>query len=400
MSNEGEQSESSNSASDDERGAGPNDDDDRGRARKGLDRAADRMLDASVLERLAIAVASTTLALLIGLAIVAVTGYDPLLFVSNVIEGAFGDANAIARTLRFTTMFVLTGVAVAIAFRAGVFNIGVQGQFVVGGLTTVMSILWLAPFLPEGVGGGVALIVLGTTAAAIAGGLYGALPGVLKAYGDANEIITTIMLNFIAVGVVGYLVEGPFRGEGNRAPNTERLPEYVAFPRIVFDSSGFSVVGLAIALAVVVVVTLVMTRTRFGYDMITSGHQQDAATFAGVDARKTIVSTMTFSGAVAGIAGAVFAIMIQGYYSDPGGVATYGFDAIAVSLLAANNPLGVVPAGLLFGGLDSAGTHIGIYSDVPVQLIDGILGLVVLFVAAPELFRMAAARTGLGGEDR
>jgi simple sugar transport system permease protein len=92
--------------------------------------------------------------------------------------------------------------------------------------------------------------------------------------------------------------------------------------------------------------------------------------------------------------------MIQGYYSDPSGVGTYGFDAIAVSLLAANNPLGVVPAGLLFGALDSAGTHVGINSDVPVQLIDGIIGLVVLFVAAPELFRMAARRTGLGGDDR
>jgi simple sugar transport system permease protein len=134
--------------------------------------------------------------------------------------------------------------------------------------------------------------------------------------------------------------------------------------------------------------------------MVTSGYQQSAATYSGVDARRTIVTTMAISGMVAGVAGAVFAIMIQGYYSDPSGVGTYGFDAIAVSLLAANNPLGVVPAGLLFGGLDSAGAHIRINSDVPVQLIDGIIGLVVLFVAAPELFRMAAERTGLGGDDR
>lgn len=365
-----------------------------------LDRAADYMLDASVLERLAIATASTALALLLGLVIVAAAGYDPVRFVTNAMEGAFGDANALARTLKFTTLFVLTGVSVAIAFRAGVFNIGVQGQFVVGGLATVMSILWIAPYLPDGAVGGTLLIVIGTIVAAVAGGLYGALPGVLKAYADANEIITTIMLNFIAIGVVGYLVEGPFRGEGNRAPNTARMPEYVEFPRLVFDTPDFSVVGLVIALAVVIAVALVMTRTRFGYDMVTSGYQEGAATFSGVDARRTVVATMSFSGAVAGIAGAVFAIMIQGYYSDPGGVATYGFDAIAVSLLAANNPVGVVPAGLLFGGLDSAGTFIGINSDVPVQLIDGIVGLVVLFVAAPELFRMAAQRTGLGGEKR
>ena len=373
---------------------------DSGRLRSALDRAADRVLDLSVVERVAIAGASTLLALLVGLVVVAAAGYDPTEFLGNVFEGAFGDRNAVARTLKFTTMFVLTGVSVAIAFRAGVFNIGVQGQFVVGGFVAVVSILWLAPVLPGGAVGGAGLLVFGTLAAVVAGGAYAALPGALKAYGGANEIITTIMLNFIAIGVVGWLVEGPFRGEGNRAPNTARIPEYVELPRLVYDSPDFSVLWLLAALLVVVAVSVVMVRTRFGYDMVTSGHQQSAATFSGVEARRTVVATMTFSGMVAGFAGAVFAIMIQGYYSDPSGVGTYGFDAIAVSLLAANNPLGVVPAGLLFGGLDSAGTHIGINSDVPVQLIDGIIGLVVLFVAAPELFRMAAERTGLGGEDR
>jgi len=356
------------------------------------------MLNVSALERLGIAVASTALALVIGVALVAAAGYDAALFVDNVLAGAFGNAAAIGQTLKFTTLFVLTGVAVAIAFRAGVFNIGVQGQFVVGGLATVVSILWLAPLLPAGSLGGVLLITFGTVAAILAGGAYAALPGVLKAYADANEIITTIMLNFIAVGAVGWLVEGPLRGEGNRAPNTARIPEYVSLPGIGFSNPDFSLVGLGAALAVVVIVSVVMTRTRLGYDMVTGGHQQTAAAYSGVDAERTIVTTMTFSGMVAGVAGAVFAIMIQGYYSDPAGIGTYGFDAIAVSLLAANNPVGVVPAALLFGSLDAAASHIGIMSDVPVQLIDGIIGLVVLFVAAPELFRMAARRSGLGDE--
>lgn len=373
---------------------------DSSRGRAVLDRAAARMLNATVLQRLAIATAATTLALLIGLVVVAAAGYDPLQFASQLIEGSFGDGNAIARTLKFTTIFILTGVSVAIAFRAGVFNIGVQGQFVVGGFATVLSILWLAPMLPEGPIGGIGLMLIGTLVAVVAGGAYAAVPGVLKAYGGANEIITTIMLNFIAVGAVGWLVEGPLRGEGNRAPNTERLPEYVSLPRIVFNNPDFSIIGLGVALAVVAIVFVVMIRTSFGYDMVTSGHQEAAAAYSGVDAKRTIVATMTVSGMVAGVAGAVFAIMIQGYYSDPSGIGTYGFDAIAVSLLAANNPVGVIPAGLLFGGLDSAGSYIGISSDVPVQLIDGISGLVVLFVAAPELFRMAAQRTGLGGDEQ
>ncbi len=373
---------------------------DAGRVRAAVDRAAAGLLDASVLQRLAIATASTLLALLVGLVIVAAAGYDPGQFLRQVVEGAFGDRAATARTLKFTTMFVLTGVAVATAFRAGVFNIGVQGQFVVAGFVTIVTILRLAPLLPAGAVGGASLILAGTVAGALSGGAYAALPGVLKAYGDANEIITTIMLNFIAVGVVGYLVDGPFRGEGNRAPNTERIPEYVSFPQVVFDNPDFSLVGLGVALAVVAVVAVVLMRTNVGYDMVTSGHQERAAAYSGVDAKRTVVTTMALSGMVAGVAGAVFAIMIQGYYSDPAGVGSYGFDAIAVSLLAANNPLGVVPAGLLFGGLDSAASHIGINSDVPVQLIDGIIGLVVLFVAAPELFRMGAARLGFGGENR
>ena len=370
-----------------------------GRIRATLDRAADRLLDASVGERIAIATASTALALLIGLAVVALAGYDAVAFLQNVVVGAFGDPNALARTLKFTTLFVLTGVAVAIAFRAGVFNIGVQGQFVVGGFATVVTILWLAPLFPTGAVGGVLLMLFGTASGIVVGGVYAAIPGVLKAYGDANEIVTTIMLNFIATGVVGYLVDGPFRGEGNRAPNTARIPEYVSLPRLVFDVPDFSVVGLAVTLAVVVAIAWFLARTRFGYDMVTSGHQVAAATFSGANAKQTIVATMALSGMVAGVAGALFAIMIQGYYSDPAGIGTYGFDAIAVSLLAANNPLGVVPAGLLFGGLDSAGSHLRINSEVPLQLIDGIIGLVVLFVAAPELFRMAAARMGLGGEN-
>ncbi|WP_254766023.1 ABC transporter permease [Salinilacihabitans rarus] len=371
-----------------------------GRARDALDAAADRVLEASVLERIGIAMASTALALAIGLVIVAAAGHDPLRFASHLVVGSVGSERAIARTLRYSTMFVLTGVAVAVAFRAGVFNIGVQGQFVVGGFATVVTIVSLAPVLPDGGLGNVVLLLAGTLAAVVAGGLYAALPGVLKAYGGANEIITTIMLNFIAIGFVGWLVAGRFGDPEATATRTERLPDYVGLPSPLFDDPNLSIVGLLVMVGVVAGVAFVTARTRFGYDMVTSGYQESAASYSGVDAGRMIVSTMTFSGVVAGLAGAVFAIMIQGYYTDPSGVGNYGFDAIAVSLLAANHPVGVVPAGLLFGGLESAGSHVQINSDVPVQLIDGVVGLVVLFVAAPELFRMLARRTGLGGADR
>ncbi|MFP8955432.1 ABC transporter permease [Natrialbaceae archaeon A-CW3] len=370
------------------------------RLRRALDRAADRMLNASVYERIGIAIGSTTLAILIGLVIVAAVGHDPVQFARDMVVGAFGSERAFSRTLQFTTLFILAGVAVAVAFRAGVFNIGVQGQLIIGGISCVLAIIWIAPFLPTGVFGGVVLILVGLVAAAVTGGLYGALPGALKAYYGANEIITTIMLNFIAIGLVGWAVDGPLRPEDARSVRTAYLPDNVAFPQLVFENPNFSIVGLLLALAVAVVISVVMTRTSFGYDMVTSGYQEPAATFSGVASKHMIVMTMTVSGMIAGLVGAVFAIMVQGYFIDPSGIGNYGFDAIAVSLLAANNPIGVVPAALLFGALDSSSSYVQIHSGVPVQLIDGIVGLVVLFVAAPELFRMIAERTGLGGDDR
>lgn len=363
----------------------------------GWKRAARRLATASVLERLGIAAASVVTAILIGLLLVAAAGYDPVLFANNVLAGAIGDERAIARTLRYSTFFIVTGLAVAIAFRAGVFNIGVQGQFVVGGIACTMSILWSAPHLPEGTVGGIVLMAIGTIAAAIAGGLYGALPGVLKAYADANEIITTIMLNFIAIGAVGWMVREPFH-QGGSSVQTNSIPEYAMLQPILLDQSGFSTIGLVLVLGLVVLIAFVMSRTRFGYDMVTSGYQSAAAVYSGVDAKRTVVATMSFSGAVAGLAAALYVIMFQGYFLEPGALHTYGYDAIAVSLLAANNPFGVVPAGMLFGGLSSSTSYIQIHSDVPVQLIDGISGIVILFVAAPELFRMGALRAGIGGE--
>ncbi len=356
------------------------------------------MLDATVLERIGIAIGSTVSALLIGLVIVAISGYNPVTFASQLLVGSFGSERAVARTLRYSVLFVLAGVAVAIAFRAGVFNIGVQGQFIVGGFATVVSIIMLARSCrtERAVGSPDAYWYRRGDCRRRA--VRGA-SGRVEAYGGANEIITTIMLNFIAIGFVGWLVAGRFGDPQATATRTEHLPDNVGFPSVVFDDPNLSIVGILLTLAVVALIATVMTRTSFGYDMVTSGTQEAAATYSGVDAKRMIVSTMTLSGMVSGLAGAIFAIMIQGYFTDPSGIGNYGFDAIAVSLLAANNPIGVVPAGLLFGGLESAGSHIQISSDVPVQLIDGIVGLVVLFVAVPELFRMIARRTGLGGEN-
>ena len=356
-----------------------------------------QLVDASVAERLVIALAALVASLLLGGAIVLAAGHNPVTVVLFLIYGAIGTPGQVAFTLRKATMLVLAGVAVAIAFRANVFNIGVQGQLVVGGFATAMTILWLAPYLPAGGLAGLVLVACGLVAGVGGGAAYAALPGAMKAYADANEVVTTIMLNFIATGVLFVLVDGPLKDPEAAAPKTLNFPDYAGFPSLLGVSDSFSLVGLAIALAAVVVVYVVMTTTRFGYDLRTTGYQAAASAYSGVDPERTVVSTMVASGMVAGLAGAVYVVMVVGYFQDPGVFPTFGFDGIAVSLLAANNPLGAVPAGLLFGALSSGRQFVDVNLDVPKELIDGIVGLIVLFVATPELFRHLGRRAGLGG---
>lgn len=352
-------------------------------------RIVSRILSTSALDRIFIALAAVFLALLLGSVVVAATGNNPVLFVYALLYGAIGTTSNISLTLQQATLLCLAGVAVAVSFKSGLFNIGVQGQFVLGGFATTIGILWLSSYVPSGVVGGILLVAFGTVAGILAGGMYAAIPGLMKAYADANEVITTIMLNFIATGVTFYLIDQHFHAANASATNTESIPTYAMLPSIVFGSPSFSVIGVLIALAAVIGVHLIMNRTRFGYDLVTSGKQAPAAAFSGVNPKKNIVGTMVFSGMFAGLAGAVFVVMVLGYYSDPGTLPQIGFNAIAVSLLAANNPLAVVPAGLLFGGLEAGKQYIGYNMDIQRQLVDGIVGLIVLFVATPELFRMA-----------
>jgi simple sugar transport system permease protein len=351
-----------------------------------------RLVDVSVVERLLIALAAVVLALLVATVILVAMGFDASLFMYSLLYGAIGTPGQIAFTLRKTTMLVLTGVAVALAFRANVFNIGVQGQMVVGAFTAAMTVLGLTPYLPANGLGGFVLVVAGLLTGIVGGGAYGLIPGLMKAYADANEVITTIMLNFIATGVLFALVDGPLKAPDAAAPKTANFPAYARFPSLFTDSTSFSVIGLGIALLTAIVVYVVMTNTRFGYDLRTTGYQALVSAFSGVDSKRTIVNTMTVSGMIAGLSGGIYVVMIAGFFQDPGVFPTFGFDAIAVSLLGANNPLGVIPAGLLFGGLAAAGQYVDINSNVPKELVSGIIGLVVLFVATPELFRMSLQR--------
>ncbi len=340
--------------------------------------------------------------------------YDPVTVFDRLFLGALGDplqdnwqpltgdlnpfragwdplAPQIAITLRETTILAFTGVAVAVSFRAGIFNIGTQGQMVVGALATALAVLAVAPAV-SGLFGTLLLVPLGLGVGALFGGFYGAIPGALKAYADANEVITTIMLNFVATGIVFFLVDSYFTAPDTQSVETATVPEYAAFPSIVFDSrTDFSLVALAFAVAILVGVYFLLEHTSFGYDLRTSGIQPESAEYGGVDAARTVVSSMAISGALGGIAGATYVLMVAGKFET--GFPAYGFDGITVSILAGNNPLGVAAAALLFGTLKSGTTVVQFATDVPPQLVGVLRGLIVLFVAMPEFFRMIGKRT-------
>ena len=387
-----------------------------------------RLVEASATERALISLASLAASILVGAVIVLVAGrtatceeaafvlatprpfgvpelasvgfcYDPVAVFDRLFMGALGDPlspgwdplnGRMATTLRETAVLVFTGLSVALAFRAGVFNIGTQGQLVVGALATAVAVLWAATFV-AGVVGTVVLVPFGVLVGAAFGGLYGAIPGALKAYAGANEVVTTIMLNFIASGVALYLVRSTFKDPTSPANQTIPLPDHALFPPLLFAPQfGFSILALLFGLLAAGGVAVLLRRTAFGYDLRAGGLQPAAAEYGGVDAQRTVVASMTLSGALGGIGGAVYVLMVLGKFQT--NVPAYGFDGITVAILAGNNPLGVALAAFLFGVLKSGTTVVQFATDVPPQLVGVLRGLIILFVAMPEFFRLLGRR--------
>lgn len=339
-------------------------------------RVLERLVAASATERILISSAALLLSILLGALLVLIAGrmttctvgdavyyfgtgfcYNPVLVFDRLFLGALGDPfsgawspeGQFSVTLRETTLLIFTGLSVALAFQAGIFNIGTQGQMVVGGLATAVLVLQ-ASSVVSGVIGSVLLIPFGVVVGVVSGGLYGSIPGILKAYSDANEVITTIMLNFIATGVTLYLVSGVFKDPESPANRTVPLPEYAQFPTVIFGGrQDFSLVALACGLLAIGGLYYLLEYTAFGYDIQTSGLQPGAAEYGGVDAKRTIVASLTLSGALGGVAGSMYVMMVLGTFQS--GLPAYGFDGITVSILAGNNPAGVAFTALLFGVL-------------------------------------------------
>jgi len=377
--------------------------------------AASKILTASAKERVLISFAAFLASVIVGSLLVYLSGlvvacptgggflgscYNPILvYYYLFFDPLLGGFN-VALVMKETVLLLFTGLSVAVAFRAGLFNIGSQGQLVVGGLATALSLLFVAPLAPGGLVGTVVLVPLALAVGATFGGLFAAIPGALKAYAGANEVITTIMLNFVASNLAFFLVSTYFQDPNSGSVETRTIPEAASLRPILpfFEGAQFSVVVLGLGLALVGGTYYVLANTAFGFDLRTTGLQAKAADYAGVDAKRLVVSSMTLSGALAGLGGAVYVLMVMGRYRT--GVPALGFDGITVSILAGNNPLGVLPSALLFGVMKAGSLSIDFQLGVPKQLVGVLRGLVILFVAMPEFFRMLARHTPVGPDRR
>lgn len=307
-------------------------------------------------------------------------------------EGAFGSFEGIVDTLVASTPLVLGGLAVAFGFKAGLFNIGAQGQFLMGALGAVAAGVAVATAPP------IVAIPVALGAGILAGAFWGFIPGFLKAMSGAHEVVTTIMLNYIAVGVLAWAVSGPLKVPASPSPVTYDVGN-AALPIIIGRNGHF---GIVIALACVAIVWWLLYRTTWGFEIRSVGANPDAARYAGMRPRAITVLTMSTSGLLAGLAGACVLLGVSHTMTSSFGT-TVGFDSISVALLARSNPLGVPFAALLFGAMRAGSGLMQIEAQIPAELIDVLQATILLFlVASPvvrRVFRLRGVQSGLGSTD-
>lgn len=341
------------------------------------------------LQKIGTPLISAALAIAIGSFIMWISGYDPIAAYAALFKGAFGGPKQIGGTILRSTPLILTGLAVGYGFRAGLFNIGAEGQLFMGGLAAAFL-----GVLMVGMPWAVVVPVL-IVASAVAGAAWAFIPAILKARIGAHEVITTMMFSYIARYFVSYLVVGPLKSEG-MIPQTVELTPEAQLPRIeslfseqVLDALpilnlGRAHMGIVVALVAAVVIWLILKYTTLGYENRAVGFNPWASETAGISVQWTTVKALCISGALAGLGGAVEVMGVHHRIFDQFS-SGFGFTGIAVALLAKNHPIGIIPAALMFGALSAGAGTMQLEADVPQKIILIIQALVIFFVAAEEI---------------
>ncbi len=325
------------------------------------------------------------LSFIVGAVLIALIGVNPFEAYWALLRGMFGTPERIAGSVARSVPFIGSALALAFAFRAGLFNIGAEGQLLVGGVTAAWAGTWAFMADTPGIIAVPIIIVAGF----VGGAFWGGIPGVLRARTGAHEVIVTIMLNSIALFGTRWLINSTdpliLRDTTASVPRTKEISDTARLPEL-FDSKPILHMGLFIMVALCVVVWYVLKRTTFGLETITVGTNPHAARYAGISVNRIIVLAMVLSGGFAGIAAAAEVAGTNSFF-QPGTFAFIGFDGIAIALLARTNPLAIIPAALLWGSLLSGAPLMQQEADVSIDVVRIIQSMVLLFVAADAIVR-------------
>lgn len=320
----------------------------------------------------------------IGAILIALQGVNPTVAYNSLFRSALFSSDGLLRTLQKATPLILAGLAVSVALRVGLFNIGAQGQLLSGALGAAWAGYSLAG-LPA-----LVMIPVCMIMGVLAGAMWASIAGLLKAYRGVHEVISTIMLNSIAYGVIEYLISYPLKEEGQVLLRTPRIAPEAELPTL-----GVLPTGFVIALVFAVVMAWLLRRTTLGFQFNTIGKNKFAAGYAGIKINRMIVLSMLMSGGLAGLGGAIETMGVI-YRYESGFNAGLGFDGITIALLSRGNPLGTIPAALLVGTLRAGAATLQFDTGIEPEVVDLLLAITLLLVSIPLLanfiFRDRAVR--------
>ena len=348
---------------------------------------------------------SILIGLIVGAIILGVSGFNPFEAYWIMITGVFGSSKYISWTIIRSTSVIITGISVAFAFRTGLFNIGAEGQFIIGAMAaTLVGYFWHLPPIVH--------VIVAFSAACIAAAIWGGIAGAIKSKFGINEVITSIMLNWIALYLNNYVI---FWDKFKR-PNSEASYK-------ILESAQSSIltnwklteagrtwisnhpliggfidppinIGFIVAILLAFLINYILNNTTLGYQLRAVGFNKDASEYGGINVNRNIVMAMMISGAISGAAGALHVLGVSNEISVLAAMEGNGFNGMAVSLIAGNNPIGCIFAGLLFGGLTYGGHKLQPIMGAPSEVINIMIGTIVFFIAMPKFVQMIVDRKG------
>ncbi|MGE7271206.1 ABC transporter permease [Brevibacillus panacihumi] len=333
-------------------------------------------------ESFLVPVIAIILGLLVGAIAMLAGGFNPILAYTALVEKVFGSAYNFGETIRQITPLIFTGLAVAFAFRTGLFNIGAEGQFIVG--MVAATTVGVAFELPAIIHAPLAIL-----AGAIAGGLWGSVAGYLKAKRGVNEVITSIMMNWIALYLANWVMNSFFVPKGQQRSEMVHDSAIITITWLsqMFDNARLHW-GTLIAVLAAIFFYVIMWKTRTGYELRAVGLNPHASEYAGMNVNRNVIKAMFISGLFAGIGGAAEILGVFHYQAILTAQPGYGFDGIAVALIGGNTPIGVILGAILFGILSFGAAGIKFTAGVPVELIRVVIASVIFFVAAHGIVKV------------